>query len=51
MAAKELGADDYLVKPVSFQELGKRVCALLAERGRWTVWPGGAPRELAHFSD
>lgn len=51
MAAKELGADDYLVKPVSFQELGKRVCALLAERGRWTVWPGGASRELAHFSD
>ena len=43
MAAKELGADDYLVKPVSFQELGKRVCALLAERGRWTVWRAARP--------
>ena len=51
LAATEAGADDYLIKPVAVREFGDRVCALLTARGRWTVSPGGASRELAHSSD
>lgn len=51
LTAREMGADDYLVKPVSFQELGTCVCDLLVRRGRWSAAPGDESREPAHFGD
>lgn len=50
--AMQLGADDYLVKPISFQELGVRVCGLLARRGNWSAASSGdQSRQPAQSSD
>ena len=36
LRTKELGADDFLVKPFSFDELGKRIEKLLKQAGKAT---------------